>query len=256
MEVVNEKEKSLSFADVLGVLRSGIVWIIVITILCTLIGGVYAFAFKKTTYTSKLSAMIYVETYKNPVTGEDEEVAEHTRYQYAALIAEEIGTFLLSPAVMNACGENIKGSLSVSPKEEQPIFTVSYSFSRKGGDVKAIKEEIASSLNDYIDKAVQYLNVSEDVFKWYSGKIVVFSYAQAKDVAVSSNKIGVVLIALVIGLALSVVFVLIKNAFDDTLKTKEQIEAITGNQIIALIDISENQNVEKKPISTGEKEEN
>ena len=42
-----EKEKSLSLADLLGILRSGLVWIIVITILSTVIGGVYAFFVKK-----------------------------------------------------------------------------------------------------------------------------------------------------------------------------------------------------------------
>ena len=162
MEVVDKKEKSLSFADILGILRNGIIWIIIITILCTLIGGVYAFLFKKTTYTAKLSAMIYVETYKNPVTGEDEDVVEHTRYQYASLIAEEIGTFILSPSLINACGQDLKGSLSVASKEEQPLFTVTYTYTQKGGDVNAVKTEVAETLNKFIDEATAYLNSNEE----------------------------------------------------------------------------------------------
>ena len=260
MEVANEKEKSLSFADILGVLRSRIIWIIAITVLCTVIGGVYAFAFKKPTYTAKLNAMIYVETYKNQVTEEDKEVDEHIRYQYASLIAEEIGTFLLSPTVLNACGQDLKGSLSVTPTEDQPVFTVTYTYQKKGGDSNLVKAEVAETLNKFMDKAVEFMGNSDDGtdrFKWYSGKIVVFSEAQPKDVSASTGKLGVILIAFAIGLVLSVIFVLVKNAFDDTITTKEQIEAITGNQIIATIDISSShQEPVQKPTAVSKKEGN
>ena len=247
MEVVNEKEKSLSFSDILGVLRGGIVWIIIITILCTAIGGVYAFLFKKTTYTAKLNAQIYVETYRNPTTDEEEAVAEHTRFQYAALLADKCSALIMSNDVLNACNalleENnlkIRGGLTIVPEEEQPFFTVTYTYSQKGGDVNATKEQVANTLNAFFDYAREYINSKPDVYPWHADKIVVYSYAQAKDVSASTGKAGVIAIAFLIGLVLSVIFVLVKNAFDDTIVTKEQIELITGNQIIATVDISYN----------------
>lgn len=261
MEVVNEKEKSLSFADILGVLRGGIVWIIIITILCTLIGGVYAFLFKKTTYTAKLNAQIYVETYKNPTTNEEEVVPEHTRFQYAALLADKCSALIMSNDVINACNEALKvdglkmsGSLTIVPEENQPFFTVTYTYAQKGGDVSATKEEVAKTLNAFVDEAREYINSKPDVYPWHADKIVVYSYAQAKDVTATTGKAGVIAVAFLIGLVLSVVFVLVKNAFDDTITTKDQIELITGNQIIATIDISHNIDVAQKQ-STAENKE-
>lgn len=262
MEVVNEKEKSLSFSDILGILRGGIVWIVIITILCTAIGGVYAFLFKKTTYTAKLNAQIYVETYRNPTTDEEEAVPEHTRFQYAALLADKCSALILSKDVMNACKEvlnekglKINGGLTIVPEEDQPFFTVTYTYSQKGGDVNAIKEEVAKTLNDFFDSAKEYINSKPDIYPWHADKIVVYSYAQAKDVSASTGKAGVIAIAFLIGLVLSVIFVLVKNAFDDTIITKEQIELITGNQIIATVDISYNGDVAQKTPATEVKKE-
>ena len=261
MEVVNEKEKSLSFSDILGILRSGIVWIIVITILCTAIGGVYAFLFKKTTYTAKLNAQIYVETYRNPTTDEEEAVAEHTRFQYASLLADKCSALVLSKDVMNASnaaiaekGLQINGGLSIVPEENQPFFTVTYTYSQKGGDVVATKEEVAKTLNAFFDAATNYIDSKPDIYPWHADKIVVYSYAQGIDVSASTGKAGVIAIAFLIGLVLSVIFVLVKNAFDDTIASKEQIELITDNQIIATIDISYNTETEQKP-STNEVKE-
>lgn len=253
MEVVNEKEKSLSFADVLGVLRGGIIWIIVITLICTLLGGVYAFLFKKTTYTAKLNAMIYVETYKNPTTDEEESVLEHTRFQYAALLADKCSAIIMSNSVLNACGAELRGGLTVVPEEEQPFFTVTYTYSQKGGDVLETKQEVAETLNNFVEDAIDHINANPSVYPWHAEKIFIFSPAQAKDVSASTGKAGVIAIAFIIGLALSVVFVLVKNAFDDTIKTKEQIEAITGNQIIATVDIS-NSDTPQKTSTTDVKE--
>lgn len=262
MEVVNEKEKSLSFSDILGVLRGGIVWIIVITILCTAIGGVYAFLFKKTTYTAKLNAQIYVETYRNPTTDEDEAVPEHTRFQYAALLADKCSALIMSKDVMNACNEvlkemglNLSGGLSIVPEEDQPFFTVTYTYSQKGGDVAEIKEQVAKTLNAFFDEAKKYIDSKPDIYPWHANKMIVYSYAQEKDVSASTGKAGVIAIAFLIGLVLSIVFVLVKNAFDDTVTTKEQIELITGSQIIATIDISNDGELAVKATTSDIKEE-
>ena len=253
MEVVNEKEKSLSFTDILGALRGGLIWIIVITLLCTLIGGVYAFLFKKTTYTAKLNAMIYVETYKNPTTDEEESVLEHTRFQYAALLTEKCSAIIMSNSVLNACGSQINGGMSVIPEEEQPFFTITYTYSQKGGDVLKTQEQVAETLNQFVEDAIDYINANPEIYPWHAGKIFIFSPAQAKDVSASTNKTGVIAISFIIGLVLSVVFVLVKNSFDDTIKTKEQIEAITGSQIIATIDITNSETTQK--VATAEVKE-
>ncbi len=260
MEQVTENQKSLSFADVFRILRGGIVWIIIITILCLGVGGVYAFALKKTTYTAKLNAQIYVESYTNNQSGDEEYVPEHTRFQYSALLAQKVNMLLTNKDVINGVaseaygGIKLKGGLSVVPEEEQPFFTVTYTYSQKGGDTKKIKSEVAETLTDYVENAIKYIDDNSDKYPWFTvdssvldpnqtvpkSKIIVFSNPQPSDVTASTGKATVLLISLVIGLVLSVIFVFIKNSFDDTVTTKEDIERITKNQVIATIDISHN----------------
>ena len=112
MEQVTENQKSLSFADIFRILRGGIVWIVVITMLCVLVGGIYAFAFKETTYTAKLNAQIYVESYANNQSGDEEYVPEHTRFQYSALLAQKVNMLLLNNDVVDLTASTTSSSMT------------------------------------------------------------------------------------------------------------------------------------------------
>ena len=258
MEQVTENQKSLSFADIFRILRGGIVWIVVITMLCVLVGGIYAFAFKETTYTAKLNAQIYVESYANNQSGDEEYVPEHTRFQYSALLAQKVNMLLLNNDVVDAVKSKDYGEvslnggkLSVTPEEEQPFFTVTYTYKQLGGDVKETQKQVAKTLNAYVNSAIEYIDDNSEKYPWFTvdstiinnqnvpkSKIIIFSEAQADNVSASTGKATVIAISFIIGLVLSVIFVFIKNSFDDSITTKEDIERITGNQVIATIDIS------------------
>ena len=251
MEKFNEKEKSLSLADVLEILRGGLVWIIVITLLCTIIGGVYAFFVKETTYQASLKAFIYTATYKNS-ENEDVEISEMTSFQYGALLAPECPSVFLSDEIMSGIekkGVVLKGLIEFHIVEDSAMFTVTYTYSQHGGDVEAIRKEVAETLRSYIRESKRIIDAEEnkEKYRYFSNKITVSSEPTEKSVAVSTGRLKVILLSMLLGLVVSVIFVLIKNLLDDTINSREQIEVITGGQVIAVVDISCNvENQENK----------
>lgn len=237
-----EKEKSLSLADLFAILRGGIVWIIVITILATIIGGVYAFFVKETTYKATLKAFIYTATYKDS-QGEEKEISEMTSFQYGALLAPECPSVFLSNEIMSKVksqGVDLKGSINFNIVEDSAMFTVTYTYSQHGGDVNEIKKEVADTLKAYINESKKIIDGDEIKYRYFSNKITISSEPTESSVTVESGKIKVILLAMLAGLALSVVVVFIKYLLDDSVTSREQIELITGNQVIAVLDISHN----------------
>ena len=242
MENINEQEKFLSVAEIFSVLRAGIAWIVSITFVCLIIGGVYAFAFKKTTYTAKIDAVIFTHTYETS-TGEQQEISEMTAYQYSAMLVPQCQPVFKSNEVLSAvaaAGIDLKGSINFITEEESPYFSITYSYSQYGGNVNEIKKEVADTLNAYVNKCIEIVDNDAKTYRYLSDKITMYSAAYPEDVAASTGKALVLIIALLAGIVLSVIFLLIKNSFDDTVSKREQVEQITGNQIIAIIDISHN----------------
>ena len=246
-----QKEQGISIAEILSVLRAGIIWIIGITLLCLALGVGYAFGMQETSYTAKLNAYYYVTSYKD-LNNQDVEVPEHTRYQYSALLAKDSETVFKSNDIVSAVVPEMGEGFSVSavkfiPIEDSPLFTVTYTVSRKGGDAKAIKQEVAAMLNLYVNKSIEVINSDNGGNPhWHKDKIYINSLATEGTVSTNTGRTKIILISLAAGLVLSVAFVLLKHFLDDTVNSREQVEAITGTQIIALIDISANMNDDVK----------
>ena len=251
MEEKFQKEQGISVSDILEVLRAGIIWIVIITFIGLALGIGYAFGMQKTTYTAKLNAYYYVSSYEN-INGEKYEVSEHTRYQYSALLAKDSetvfkGNDILSTVVPQVPGVNVS-AMKFTVYEDSPLFVVSYSISVKGGDPAVHKAEVAKILNDYINKSIDKINDDTGEPHWHKDKIFVSSLATADSVSVDTGRTKSIALGFIAGLVLAVVFVLLKHFLDDTVNSREQVEIITGTQIIALIDISANMTEDPKPL--------
>ena len=252
MEGKNQKEQGISIADLLGVLRGGIIWIIGITFVCLALGFFYAFGMQETSYTAKLNAYYYVTSYETS-SGEKVEVQEHTRYQYSALLAQDCEAVfksndIVSEVVPQIQGINI-GAIKFEVVEDSPLFTVSYTVSKRGGDANAIKQEVADMLNAYVNASIEVINDNTGEPHWHKDKIFVNSFASKDTVSTNTGRGKIILLSLAAGLVIAVVFVLIKHFLDDTVTSREQVEAITDTQIIALIDISANMNDDVKVVA-------
>lgn len=254
---MTEKERSLTIEEIFKMLKKGLVWIILITLLSSIVGGVYAFFFKETKYVAKLSAQVFTRTYEDSV-GNEEELPEYTAFQYCSMLVPHVQVVFKSNEVMNkvkADGIDIKGSINFVVTNDSPYFSVTYTYSELGGNVDEIKREVSETLNAYINKCIEIVDSDKKHYPYLCEKIIVYSESNVKDVTASTGKILTILIAFVIGLVLSVVLVIITNMFDDRIYNKEQVEAITDIQCIAVIDISSKVNDyrETKSTSTGGK---
>ncbi len=257
---MSEKEKKLSIGDILGIFREGLVWIIIITILFACIGGAYAYFVQKTSYTAKINAYIFTDKlYTETDDGRrNEDISEHIAYQYCSMLVPQCESVFTSNEIMNEVskqGIKLKGSLNFIVQKDSPFFSVTYTYSQHGGNVEAIKHEVAKTLNDYVQKSIEIINADKEKYVYLSDKIVVYSDAVPNDVVPSTGRTKVIVLASLIGLVFSMVIVLLKRLLSDTITSKDQVEQITNGQIIATIDISSNmaENRDKSEKVAGDK---
>jgi capsular polysaccharide biosynthesis protein len=225
-------------------LRKGMVWIILITLLCSILGGIYAYFFKETKYVAKLNAQVFTRTYEDSV-GNEEELPEHTAFQYCAMLVPQVRVVFTSNEVMNkveSSGIDLKGSINFVTTTDSPYFSVTYTYKQHGGNVEQIKEEVAQTLNAYVNKCIDIVDMDKKHYTYLCEKIIVYSEAISRDVSVSTGRVLTVLIAFAIGLILSIALVIVTNMLDDRIYSKEQVEAITDGQCIAVIDITSKAN--------------
>ncbi len=254
---MGEKEKKLSIGEVFGIFREGLVWIIIITILFACIGGAYAFFVQKTSYTAKIDAYIFTDKLYTETDdgGRNEDISEHIAYQYCSMLVPQCEAVFTSNEIMNEVskqGIKLKGGLDFIVQEDSPFFSITYTYSQHGGDEETIKREVAKTLNDYVLMSIELIDADKDKYIYLSDKIVVYSDAAPRDVATSTGRTKVIVLATLVGLVVSLAVVLLKRLFSDTITSKDQVEQITDGQIIATIDISPNM-IETKQDNKGVK---
>lgn len=252
--------RSLSLSEILLVIRTNIIWILLLVITSLGVGVAYVKLVQKTTYTATVGFYVNAEmAYKE----EGINISEHTAYQYSALIAPEYEKVLKSKNMREYINEKFKEtedediiSLNFSNikfvyTEGSAFFDVTYSYSIHDGDYASIARKISKSLNFYVKNAVEKLDndtidrnddESADGYKYgvLRNKLVVIADADESTVTQSSDTIKTLFLALVIGIALAAIFVLLVYFIDDTVSSREDIERVLDVPTIAYIDISTN----------------
>lgn len=256
MEEKVEFEKTLTISDIVQIIRHRFLWIVLIIFACVAIGYGYVTLFQKTQYTAKSSVCVQANDYVI-VDSDGKEVtanvAEHTKYQYSALIAPEYEKVLRSNEIANALksqGLQIDiSSLSFKFTENSAFFDISYTYSVHGGDATVIKQQVANTLNEYIKKSIEVINDENSVYPTYlKDKLINYSYASSENVLVNTGATKTLFIAFLIGVVLSAITVIILYFTDNTIKDKEEVEILTGLSNLAVVDLYHNQTLtEKKP---------
>lgn len=254
-----EEEKvgrALSLSEILLVIRTNIIWILIFIFASLAVGVAYVKLVQKTTYTATVGFYVNAElAYKE----EGVNIAEHTAYQYSALIApeyekvlksQEMKAFLDSKCVEDGVAKLNFGSINFVYTESSAFFNVTYSYSVHGGDANQIKKDISSALNYFVKNTVEKLdnetidrnNDGVDEYKYgiLRNKLVVIAAANENTVGVSTGTVKTMFLAFVIGVLLAAIFVLLVYFIDDTVSSREDIERIMGVSTIAFIDISTN----------------
>ena len=261
MEEKVEFEKTLTISDIVQIIRHRFIWIVLIIFACVLVGYGYTELFQKTKYTAKSSICVQANDYV--ITDSDGKevtanVAEHTKYQFSALLAPEYEKVLKSEEVANALKSqglevNIS-SLSFKFTENSAFFDVTYTYQVHGGDSSVIKQEVANKLNAYIKKSIEVINDENSVYPTYlKDKLINYSLASAETVSVNTGATKTLLLAFLIGVILSAVLVIILYFTDNTIKDREELEIITGLSNLAVIDLYTNQTIGEKNTELGGK---
>lgn len=268
MEEVKESGKLLSLNEIMILIRSKIIWIMIIIFACLGCGVLFVAFKQKTTYTAVSSVCVQAkyfinkeDEFGNPMVDEEgniirEEanVAEHTLYQYSALIAPEYEKVLKSNEIAKAVAkQNVNidvGSISFTYTEKSAFFTIKYSYSQHGGDPDKIKADMAEALNTYINVSIDTINDPNSKFPEYlKEKLLVYSVAEKGSVATNNGYVKTMILALLAGILLSGLFIIILFLINDTVSSKEVLERLTDLPNLALVDISSNQLISNEEYS-------
>ncbi len=249
MEEKVEFEKTLSISEIINVIRARFIWILLIIVACVAVGIVYSSLFQKTTYTATSSICVQAKDYVyTDIDGKETttNVAEHTKYQYSALIAPEYEKVLKSNDIASAIksqGIDLNVSaLSFKFTENSAFFEVSYTYKAQGGDSKVIKQQISNALNEYIKKSIDIIDDSSSVYPEYlKNKLINYSLASENNVSVNTGTTKTLILAILIGIVLSVVLIIVLYFTDNTIRGKEDVEYLTGLGNLAVIDLYANQ---------------
>lgn len=259
MEEKVELEKTLSIADILNVVRARFIWVVLIIFACVAVGCVYIALFQKTTYTATSSICVQAKDYIYTDTDGKEtttNVAEHTKYQYSALIAPEYEKVLKSSDIANAVKEvgidiNVSG-LSFKFTDNSAFFEISYTYKAHGGDSTIIKRQISNALNEYVKKSIEVIDDNNSVYPEYlKNKLINYSLASENNVSVNTGTTKTLLLAILIGVVLSVILIVILYFTDNTIHDKEDVEYLTGIGNLAVIDLYPNQAIVEKKVEVG-----
>lgn len=259
MEEKLEFEKTLSLTDITNIIRIRFVWIVLILAVCVAVGFGYILLFQKTTYTVTSSICVQAKDYiYTDIDGKETttNVAEHTKYQYSALIAPEYEKVLTSSDIATAIKSqgvelNVSG-LSFKFTDDSAFFEVSYSYKAHGGDATIIKRQISSSLNAYIQKSIEIIDDESSVYPEYlKNKLINYSLASENNVSVDTGITKTLILAILIGVVLSAGLVILLYFTDNTIKGKEDVEHLTGISNLAVIDLYTNQIIADKKNEVG-----
>ena len=234
---MSEKEtKTISFFDIWNVVKKNFIFVLIIIIFSTMIGTVYAFFVKKTTYSVSTTAVVKVEGLQTGGSGNELNYFSYS--VYLAPLCE--GVFKNQNNALRYKQETGKkisvSAINVQWQEQRFDLTISYSLQSRDN----LEERVVTELNDYITWCIDYVNNSNESI-WTSLKDrIKFDKARQDAVSSSTGKAKTIATSLLIGIALAVVFLVIRFYVDDTINDKEVVEDIVGAPVIASISISAN----------------
>lgn len=230
MELEHEKqEEGISLADFFRLLRLNWILIFVITIFATVVSGVFSYTMVQDKY--KSSSEMLVLMYSQGSTGDPDNP------QYDPLMSQRyIETTVLliqSDYIINKLRDAntvdipddmsntaIKNQISVTSSNTSFIIRISYTHPDK---------EFAQNMTNELT-AISSATLMND----FHGNFLKLTDASEPE-SDTPSKVLYTLIGTLLGVVLSVGFVLIKQLLSNTYRTKEQLEAGTGLQVLGVI---------------------
>lgn len=218
--------KNVTIQKIIGVLLSRIKFIILATIVATLLFFMYSKFFIVPQYTT--SAMIYVQNYNSSGTGsnKDNQKIYSSDISGSSTLAEICVTLFQNSDDLTTLYNGCAVSMSVNDGTFFITITVSGSDPQKCANV-----------------ANQLADESRDVFKenFQYGQIGTIRDAKVPGAPYSPNNTKTALIGFVVGLVLSCVISVLLELIDTTIKADDDIQKVYGIPVFAEIPDFDNQ---------------
>lgn len=223
---MEEKNSSITLADIWRVIKKNIILIGVVTMSVLLIGAVYTFKFTTPTYASSSSIVVAIEE-----TTDDTDYSNSLRA--VVTVADEVkSSKMLEPvaAKYNMSVSQLAGKISVSNNTNTMIVRIKV--------IDTDGNRAINIANDVADRCVEeaYKNSDTDKGLLFYVKDSVVVIDEAKEFYYNSPNKGLyIIISFLLGVITSCVIVFVKEFMSNKFKTKEEIEAYFDEDIIGLI---------------------
>lgn len=232
----------ITFRQLLLIVRANIFLIVAIIVIATVIGTVY-YMTRKTTYTATRSMIVIC---KNGETESDSNI--YNDLTATSRIIPTIAGFCKQEVVISRAqeiydtsnsGTISKGGVSVSYDESGNNYFMYISYTdvtpelarAKVMAISMAEKEIVET-KDENGKSV-YVRMSTNIT--FVDNIADMVDSGNIPCSVNSGSKMTVVLAFIIGVIAAVLVVLLRYLLDDTLKTKEELERVTGTQVFAFL---------------------
>lgn len=223
----NKIVRTITFKEIIASLKAHMFFIILFTLVISVIGLVYAHVFMKTTYTAKATLQVYIE----PDSGNN--ITETNAYSFGTYLAEDYMKLLTFPEYIENAAQ--KG-VNINPKalkfdhlDKSVLIEITYSLKSK----EDASEKVSDDLNKYLEYTKDAIDKGQN--SNYANRLRIESRATASTVSVSGGANSASLMAFMLGLVLSILIIIIKFFVDDSFNSNEDVEAATGTAVLSVI---------------------
>ena len=232
MENFTQQKKGIPFFKLV---KNNLLLMVLIIVLVGLIGTLFGVLYAKPTCKASRSAILRTELQSSSPDAETNNaslaflVIGQLEYHFTSADYIEIANEKYLQINSQAKDKISAGNIIIEYKEESLIFTLSYQDTNKERAINKLKA---------------VFDASEDYFKSHSTpyniKLIPTDNAGTDDgrfiISENNGLSSYILIGVIAGVILSVVVVLIKGAFDNTVHDKDELEDITGSNMLACIE--------------------
>lgn len=234
MQEEKYEEQGISLNDLFFLVKKNLVLILIVTIGCTILGAIYGFFIKETTYSATTTAIVNVD--KDEAGSSS---AEYSIYSYCVLLANNYSVFIKTQPVLDDVVNDLKNEYpDLTQKAVKECITVSIESSTTIILVTAKTNDSAKSIaiaNAVVASTIQVANASGA--ESLANKLFIID--GASETTATRGAAIVCVVSLLIGLVISFAIVLIKYLADDTYTSKDAFEKAFNINILACLQDAE-----------------
>lgn len=227
------QEEGLSLKDLFLIVKKHIIAICAFVVVATAGGMGYAIVKDKMSPTYRASSTMLVQ-----LESSDPNVSITNQYSFSNYIAQTFVSFIKDDVVLDPVAneyhytvKTIKSNLSISQTSGTLVLGLSYV--DKDPEIAA---KVLNSIMASTEKVSQTKDADDKpVYKLLDNNIKTLSSADAKKAVKTSSKTKTTLIFAAVGVVLAFVYVLLREIFDTSFKSTEDVERELGVPVIAAI---------------------